>query len=64
MATLLARQPRSADPRATRTYHAVTFGWLCGELVRRVDGRGIGQFFAVASAAIACWAPAVSRRRS
>lgn len=46
MAALLARQPRSADPRATRTYHAVTFGWLCGELVRRVDGRGIGQFFA------------------
>lgn len=46
MAALLARQPRSTDPRAIRTYHAVTFGWLCGELVRRVDGRGIGQFFA------------------
>jgi CubicO group peptidase (beta-lactamase class C family) len=46
MAVLLAAQPRSRDPRATRTYHAVTFGWLCGELVRRVDGRGIGQFFA------------------
>jgi CubicO group peptidase (beta-lactamase class C family) len=46
MAALLASQPRSTDPRATRTYHAVTFGWLCGELVRRVDGRGIGQFFA------------------
>jgi DNA-binding LacI/PurR family transcriptional regulator len=46
MAALLARQPRSRDPRASRTYHAVTFGWLCGELVRRVDGRDIGQFFA------------------
>jgi CubicO group peptidase (beta-lactamase class C family) len=46
MAALLAKQPRSRDPRAARTYHAVTFGWLCGELVRRVDGRGIGQFFA------------------
>ena len=46
MAALLAAQPRSADPRARRTYHAITFGWLCGELVRRVDGRGIGQFFA------------------
>lgn len=46
MAALLANQPRSRDPRATRTYHAVTFGWLCGELVRRVDGRGIGRFFA------------------
>jgi CubicO group peptidase (beta-lactamase class C family) len=46
MATLLASQPRSEDPRATRTYHAITFGWLCGELVRRVDGRAIGRFFA------------------
>ena len=25
-------------------YHAITFGWLAGELVRRVDGRSIGQF--------------------
>jgi CubicO group peptidase (beta-lactamase class C family) len=46
MASLLARQPRSGDPRATRTYHAATFGWLCGELVRRIDGRSIGRFFA------------------
>jgi CubicO group peptidase (beta-lactamase class C family) len=46
IASLLARQPRSRDSRATRTYHAVTFGWLCGELVRRVDGRSIGCFFA------------------
>lgn len=46
MAALLARQPRSDDPRAARTYHAVTFGWLCGELVRRIDGRTIGRFFA------------------
>jgi CubicO group peptidase (beta-lactamase class C family) len=46
MAALLAAQPRSRDPRARQTYHAITFGWLCGELVRRVDGRGPGQFFA------------------
>ena len=45
MAALLASQPRSGDPRARLTYHAVTFGWLCGELVRRVDGRSLGQFF-------------------
>ena len=25
-------------------YHAVTFGWLAGELIRRVDGRSPGQF--------------------
>ncbi len=46
MAALLARQRRSDDPRAVRTYHAMTFGWLCGELVRRVDGRSVGRFFA------------------
>ncbi len=46
MAALLASQPRSRDPRAARTYHAVTFGWLCGELVRRVDGRAVGRLFA------------------
>lgn len=27
-------------------YHALTFGWLAGELVRRVDGRTMGQFVA------------------
>lgn len=27
-------------------YHSLTFGWLCGELVRRIDGRTVGQFFA------------------
>lgn len=27
-------------------YHALTFGWLAGELVRRVDGRNIGRFIA------------------
>ncbi|HSB86141.1 MAG TPA: serine hydrolase domain-containing protein [Ilumatobacteraceae bacterium] len=25
-------------------YHAVTWGWLAGELIRRVDGRSPGQF--------------------
>jgi len=37
---------QSEDPRAATAYHAVTFGWLCGELVRRVDGRSVGRFFA------------------
>jgi CubicO group peptidase (beta-lactamase class C family) len=44
MARLLAEQ-RPLDPRDTGPrYHALTFGWLCGELVRRVDGRSIGRF--------------------
>ena len=46
MAALLASQPQCEDERAASTYHAITFGWLCGELVRRVDGRSIGTFFA------------------
>jgi CubicO group peptidase (beta-lactamase class C family) len=46
MARLLAAQPRDPDPRATETYHAYTFGWLCGEIVRRIDGRTVGRFFA------------------
>jgi len=29
---------------STHGYHALTFGWLAGELVRRVDGRSIGRF--------------------
>ena len=29
---------------STHGYHAITFGWLAGELVRRVDGRNIGRF--------------------
>ncbi len=27
-------------------YHPLTFGWLCSELLRRVDGRSLGEFFA------------------
>lgn len=46
MATLLAGQAQDTDPRAESAYHALTYGWLCGELVRRIDGRSIGQFFA------------------
>lgn len=46
MAELLAAQALSEDPRAVRSYHSLTFGWLCGELVRRVDGRSVGTFFA------------------
>jgi CubicO group peptidase (beta-lactamase class C family) len=46
MAALLARQAPHPDPRAVAAYHALTYGWLCGELVRRVDGRSVGRFFA------------------
>lgn len=46
MAELLAAQAPERDPRAGDVYHAFTFGWLCGELIRRVDGRSVGRFFA------------------
>jgi CubicO group peptidase (beta-lactamase class C family) len=32
-------------PGTTAAEHALTYGHLVGELVRRVDGRGIGRFF-------------------
>ena len=44
MAAALERQPQSEDPRAGLTYHPYTYGWLCGELVRRTDGRPIARF--------------------
>jgi len=46
MAAVLAGQAPLDDPRASQTYHALTYGWLCGELVRRIDGRSVGTFFA------------------
>ncbi|HET8815039.1 MAG TPA: serine hydrolase domain-containing protein [Solirubrobacterales bacterium] len=46
MAELLAAQAPLEDPRTATAYHPITFGWLCGELVRRIDGRSVGRFFA------------------
>ncbi|WP_412538966.1 serine hydrolase domain-containing protein [Longispora sp. K20-0274] len=46
MAALLADQPQETDPRAGFLYHALTFGWLVAELIRLVDGRELGAFFA------------------
>ncbi|TCO32411.1 CubicO group peptidase (beta-lactamase class C family) [Kribbella steppae] len=46
MAAHLAAQAPATDPRAAFMYHAITWGWLVDELIRRVDGRTAGQFFA------------------
>jgi CubicO group peptidase (beta-lactamase class C family) len=43
---LLAEQAPSSVPGAVGAYHAVTQGYLIGEVVRRVTGRGLGRFFA------------------
>lgn len=45
MAKLLADQPAICPPGTRLYYHAMTFGWLCGELIRRVDGRSVGRLF-------------------
>jgi CubicO group peptidase (beta-lactamase class C family) len=34
------------EPGTTHGYHVNTFGFLAGELVRRVSGRPVGEFFA------------------
>jgi CubicO group peptidase (beta-lactamase class C family) len=43
---LLAEQAPVVAPGTVLVYHPLTYGWLCGELVRRISGRTIGQFFA------------------
>jgi CubicO group peptidase (beta-lactamase class C family) len=42
----LAAQKPLWEPGTAHGYHALTFGWLVGELVRRVTGTSIGAFFA------------------
>ena len=42
----LAAQAPLWKPGETHGYHALTYGWLAGEIVRRVDGRTVGTFFA------------------
>lgn len=42
----LARQAPIWEPGTAHGYHALTFGWLVGELVRRVTGRSLGTVFA------------------
>ncbi|MBW2713103.1 MAG: beta-lactamase family protein, partial [Deltaproteobacteria bacterium] len=39
-------QAPSWEPGTTHGYHARTFGWAVGEVVRRVSGQPLGQFFA------------------
>lgn len=41
----LAAQKPVWEPGTAHGYHALTYGWLVGEVVRRVTGRTIGQFF-------------------
>ena len=42
----LAAQAPLWEPGTAHGYHALTYGWLVGEVVRRADGRRISQFLA------------------
>ncbi len=44
MAGALSRQAPLWEPGEKMGYHAATFGWLVGEVIRRVDGRSVGTF--------------------
>jgi CubicO group peptidase (beta-lactamase class C family) len=45
MVDALAHQAPNWEPGTAHGYHAVTFGWLVGEVVRRISGRSLGRFF-------------------
>ncbi len=42
----IADQAPLWDPGTASGYHARTFGWILGEVVRRVTGRSVGRFLA------------------
>lgn len=44
--TLLADETPLFEPGASWSYHAITHGWLTGELVHRISGMMPGEFFA------------------
>lgn len=45
MTTALAEQEPNWAPGTKHGYHAMTFGFLVGELIRRVSGKSVGTFF-------------------
>ncbi|MGP0031313.1 MAG: serine hydrolase domain-containing protein [Acidimicrobiales bacterium] len=42
----LAAQAPFWEPGTAHGYHALTYGWLVGEVVRRITGRSLGTYFA------------------
>ena len=44
MADALAAQAPEWPPGTRHGYHALTFGWLVGEVIRRVAGRSVGAY--------------------
>ncbi len=46
LAARLAAQPAEWEPGTAHGYHALTYGWLAGELVRRLAGQTVGEYLA------------------
>jgi len=46
----IAAQPPNWEPGTAHGYHARSFGWIMGEIVRRITGVSIGRFCRRASA--------------
>jgi CubicO group peptidase (beta-lactamase class C family) len=45
MVNALAKEEPFWEPGTRNGYHALTLGWLVGEVVRRVSGKSLGTFF-------------------
>ena len=45
MVEALAAEEPFWEPGSTNGYHMVSFGWLVGEVVRRVSGLSLGEYF-------------------
>jgi CubicO group peptidase (beta-lactamase class C family) len=45
MSAALAEQAPWWEPGTRHGYHALTYGWLVGEVVRRITGRSLGKYF-------------------
>ena len=45
MASALAEQDPWWQPGTKHGYHALTIGWLVGEVIKRVTGKGLGRYF-------------------
>jgi len=45
MCDALAAEEPWWEPGTRNGYHMLTYGWTAGELIRRVSGRSLGQFF-------------------
>jgi CubicO group peptidase (beta-lactamase class C family) len=44
MVAALERAEPAYEPGTRHGYHALTYGWLAGELIRRVSGRPVAVF--------------------